>query len=48
MRKYDIYNQQTDELIGQVEATSVISAEIKASELFNMTSDNVYALTATV
>jgi len=46
MKKYNIYNMQTDELIGTVEATSIIKAEIKASENFNISSAEIYALTA--
>lgn len=46
MRTYNIYSYQTDELIGQVEATSIIKAEIVASEKYNIESDQLYALTA--
>ena len=46
MRLYDIYDQQTDEYIGMVEAINVIDAEIKASEIFNRGSNEIYALTS--
>lgn len=45
-KTYNIYNMQTDEFIGQIEATNVISAEIKASEKYDIESDQLYALTA--
>lgn len=45
-KTYNIYNMQTDELIGQIEATNVISAEIKASEKYDIESEQLYALTA--
>ena len=46
MKKYNIYNMQTDELIGTVEAKNVIKAEIIASEKYNIESNEIYALTA--
>ena len=46
MRTYNIYLYQTDELIGQVEATSITKAEIIASEKYNIESNQLYALTA--
>lgn len=45
-RLYNIYDMQSDEMIGTVEATSIIKAEIKASDLFDRYSDEIYALTA--
>lgn len=45
-KTYNIYKMQTDELIGQIEATNVINAEIKASEKYDIESDKIYALTA--
>lgn len=46
MRTYDIYDMQTDDYIGMIEANSIIDAEIKASEIFNRASDEIYALTS--
>jgi len=46
MKTYDIYDMQTDDYIGMVEASSVIEAEIIASETFNKASDQLYALTS--
>lgn len=46
MKTYNIYDMQTNELIGQVEATNVDRAEIIASEKFDRYSDEIYALTA--
>ena len=43
MKTYNIYDIQTDELIGEVEANDVVSAEIKASEKFDRYSDEIYA-----
>ena len=45
MRTYNIYNMQNNELIGEVKASSVTDAEIKASEEFNIGSLELYALT---
>lgn len=44
MREYNIYNMQTDEVIGTVKAYSVIDAELKAVALYNMGSNELYAL----
>lgn len=44
MKTYNIYNMQTDELIGEVNASNVIKAEIIASEKFDMYSNELYAL----
>ena len=44
MKKYYIYSAETDEKIGEVTATSIIAAELKASKELNTTSD-IYALT---
>lgn len=43
MKIYVVFDIQTDEVIGEVEATNVVSAEIKASEVFNRYSDEIYA-----
>lgn len=45
MRTYYIYNYQTDEFLGEIKADSIIQAEIKASGIFNIDSENVYAFT---
>lgn len=45
MKKYYIYDMQTDELIGTIEAGNVTEAEIKASEKFDRYSNEIYALT---
>lgn len=44
MKEYNIYDMQTDELIGEITATSIIQAEIKASEKFDRYTDEIYAL----
>ena len=46
MKTYNIYDMQTDELIGQVKAANVDKAEIIASEKFDRYSNEIYALTA--
>lgn len=43
MKTYIILDYQTDEVLGEVEATNVVSAEIKASEIFDRYSDEIYA-----
>ena len=43
MKIYVVYDIDTDEVIGEVEANNVISAEIKASEIFGRYSDEIYA-----
>lgn len=45
MKTYYVYNYQTDEFLAEVKANSVIQAEIKAAEMFNLNSKNVYAFT---
>lgn len=45
MKTYNIYDMQTDELIGEVKAYNVDSAELKAVEIFNKGSLEIYALT---
>lgn len=45
MKTYTIYDIQTDEIIGIIKAKNIIDAEVKASEIFNMASDQLYALT---
>lgn len=45
MKTYNIYDMQTDELIGQVEAVDIIKAEYKACEVFDKGSNDIYALT---
>ena len=45
MKTYTIYNMNTDEVIGEVKANNVVNAEIKASEKFDIASDEIYALT---
>lgn len=47
MKKYNIYNMKTDELIGTVEAESIKEAELKAAGIFTeYYSSEIYALTA--
>jgi hypothetical protein len=46
MKTYDIYDMQTGNYIGMVEANDVIQAEIIASAEFNHASDQLYALTS--
>lgn len=47
MKKYNIYNMNTDQKIGEVEAASVNSAELKFIKSQNeYGSDEIYALTA--
>ncbi len=43
MKTYYIYNYQTDEFLGEVKADSIIQAEIKASGIYNIESENVCA-----
>ncbi|MCM1200254.1 MAG: hypothetical protein NC548_31230 [Lachnospiraceae bacterium] len=43
MKTYYIYNNQTDEFLGEVMAVSIIDAEIKASAKFDVYSDELYA-----
>ena len=45
MKTYNIYDMQTDELIGEVKASSIVDAEIKASTIFDRYSNEIYALT---
>ncbi len=45
MRTYYIYDYQTDEFLGEVKADSIIQAEIKASGIFNIDSEQLYAFT---
>ena len=45
MKKYYIYDMQTDELLGTVNEVNIISAERKACGLFNKGSEDIYALT---
>lgn len=44
MKTYEIYSWDTDEKLGEIEASSIINAEIKASEKFDVASDRLYAL----
>lgn len=45
MKEYTIYNMYTDEVIGEVKANSITDAEIKASEKYDISSADIYALT---
>ena len=47
MKTYYIYNQNTDEFIGELKANSVIDTELKAWDVFGHTvgASEVYALT---
>lgn len=45
MTTYNIYDMQTDELIGEVEAYNINQAEIIACNKFNKGSLEIYALT---
>jgi hypothetical protein len=47
MKRYNIYDMQTNEIIGQVTASNVDAAEYKACEIFNKGSLEIYALTST-
>lgn len=44
MKTYYIYNQYTDEYIGELKASSILDAEIKTWEIFGIGTDDVYAL----
>ena len=44
MKTYYIYNQYTDEYIGELKANSILDAEIKTWETFGIGTDDVYAL----
>lgn len=44
MRTYNIYMMQNDEKIGEVVATNVVAAEIKACEIYNMGANDIYAI----
>lgn len=44
MRKYIIFDYQTDKRLGEVEAKNIIDAEIKASAKFDIASDQLYAI----
>lgn len=47
MKRYIIYSMQTDEKIGEVEATNIINAELYfCKNNLNFGSDEIYALTA--
>lgn len=46
MKTYYIFLSETDEVIGEVLATSVLDAEYKACGLFNVGSLEIYALSA--
>lgn len=43
MKKYVVFDIQTDEVIGEVEANDVVTAEIIASREFDRYSDEIYA-----
>ncbi len=43
MKTYYVYNYQIDEFLGEVKADSIIQAEIKASGIYNIESENVCA-----
>ena len=45
MKTYYIYDMQTDELIGEIEAGSVAEAERKACKKYNKGALDIYALT---
>lgn len=45
MKTYEIFNFQTDEIITEIEAGSVLEAERKACKLLNVESADIYALT---
>lgn len=44
MKIYYIYNQYTDEYIGELKANSILDAELKSWEVFGIGADDVYAL----
>lgn len=43
MKIYYIYNNQTDEFIGEIKAFNITDAEIRASAKFDKYSDEIYA-----
>lgn len=47
MKTYYIYNQNTDEFIGKLKASSIVDAELKSWDAFEHTvgASEVYALT---
>lgn len=45
MKKYYIYDFQTDEKLCEIEAYSVVDAEVKACVLLNKSSDDICAFT---
>lgn len=45
MKTYIIYDYQTDEIIGEIEAMDILDAERKACKMFNKYSNEIYALT---
>lgn len=45
MKTYYIYNQYTDEFIGELKADSILNAELKAYNAFGIGGEDVYALT---
>lgn len=45
MTTYYIYNVYTDEYIGELKANSVLDAEFKAWDVFEVCTDDVYAFT---
>lgn len=45
MKTYNIYDMQTNELIGEVTANSILEAEYKACGIFNTGANDIYALT---
>lgn len=46
MQTYYIFDEQTEEFVGEVLATSILDAELTAAELFESTSNQMYALSA--
>lgn len=46
MKTYNIYNLENDEILGTVEASDVIRAEIIASEKFDIESNMLCAISA--
>lgn len=44
MRTYYIYNQYTDEYIGEIKAKNILDAELSAWKVFGVGGEDVYAL----
>jgi len=45
MKTYYIYNQYSDEYIGELKADSILDAELKSFGIFGIGGEDIYALT---